>query len=158
MARTADTTYRISSFQEILLKSTALVLDGIGFLLTLTVIGEIATEIIGLTGDVLFLTWFWMLGTKFFEGRASSKVMTFIVNAVAEAVPFVNGVYPGFSIGVWRLVKITKEEDEEKARKNKAAQGAIDARRVQELRRAEAIQAARAARAANDDQELAEAA
>ena len=118
-SRQADVSYRISSFQEILLKSTALTLDGIGFLLMLTVVGEVATEVIGLTGDALFIVWFWILGTKFFEGRASSKIMTLMANAVLETIPFINGIYPGFSIAVWRLVRITKTEDEEKAAKQR---------------------------------------
>ncbi len=146
-SRQPDVEYRISSFQEILLKSSAVTLDGIGFLLMLTVIGGVATEIIGLSGDVLFLVWFWMLGIKFFEGRAGSKVMTFIANAVVEAIPFVNGIYPGFSIAVWRLVRITKDEDEKKAKKNQRAERSrvdLRRRRLDARARAHATQEARA--------------
>lgn len=142
--------YRISSFQEVLLKASALTLDGVGFLLMLTVIGEAATEIIGLTGDALFLLWFWMLGVKFLGGRANSKIMTFLVNAVIEVVPFVNGIYPGFSIAVWRMVRITKDEDEEKAKNVASTKLAKDAQQARLRAQAEAVQAKQQAQIAND--------
>ncbi len=141
----AKVAYRVSGIQELLLKLTAVVLDGVGFLLMLTVIGEVGTEVIGLTGDALFFIWFWMLGAKFLTGQAGRKIVTLAGNALVEAVPFANGVYPGFSIAVWRLVKIMKEEDEEEARN-----AARKARQEDEarIRRVQAILAERARRQA----------
>jgi hypothetical protein len=148
MARNAAATYRIDAGQEFLLKAAALVLDAIEFLLTLTVIGAVASEVIGITGTILFFIWFHFLGVKYFDGRGGNKLMTMMVNSVIEAIPFVNGFYPGFSIAAWRIVAITKKEDEERAEKKGrlAAMEEAEALRQQQ-RTAQAIQAQRRAEA-----------
>jgi hypothetical protein len=140
------------------LKSTAAALDIIGFILMLTVVGEIGTMIIGITGDILFLVWFWFLGVNYFGGNSQSKLLTFITNSVAESIPFVNGIYPGFSVQAWRLIAIMKKEDEEKARKNAAKDEKMDAAMRRRQMQALAIRSRRIAANANAAQEASQAA
>jgi hypothetical protein len=153
MAAPPGTQYRISGTQAFFLKISAIVLDGIGFLLMITVVGEVGTEVIGLTGDLLYGIWFWILGVKFFGGNARSKLLTIVANGVMEVVPFVNGVYPGFTVAVWRIVSIVKKEDEEKAERT-ARRSALEAEDRQV--RIQRVLAARAARAANQNTQQAE--
>lgn len=131
----ASVRYRVSTVQNALIKSTAVLFDVIGFILMLTVIGEMGTMVIGVMGDVLFLLWFWMLGANYMGGKSSSKLVTVLVNFVAENIPFINGFYPGFSVAAWRLISIMKKEDEEEAKKKNAEVAKSEAVRVQEQNR-----------------------
>jgi hypothetical protein len=157
-ASSSPVRYRVNGTQEFLLKATAAVLDIVGFLFMLLIVGEVGTEVIGMVGNILLFVWFFMLGVSFTSGNAQSKLVTMGVNALLEIVPFVNGLYPGFSVAVWRIVAIVKKEDEEKARAQAAAQESADQKRMQEVQRAQAIRAQRLAQAANDDEREREAA
>jgi hypothetical protein len=148
--------YRISGAQNILLKSTAVLLDGLGLFLTPTVIGAAPVEFIGVMGGIGFLVWFWMLGANYLGGKTQSKILTVLGNTVMEAIPFVNGFYPGFSVEAWRLISIMRQEDEEKARTKALKDEKIDARRAQQQARALEIRSAQ--QAANDHAEEAQAA
>ncbi len=145
----APVRYRVSMVQSILIKSTATTLDVLGFILMLTVIGEVGTEVIGLTGGILFFVWFWFLGVNYTGGKASSKMVTIIANSVAESIPFLNGIYPGFTIETWRLISIMKKEDEEEARKKAVKMEKINTQRTREYSRALQIRSQRMA--ANDN-------
>jgi hypothetical protein len=145
--------YRVGFAQEILLKSSAATLDLVGFLLMLTVVGEAGTEVIGLTGDALYFIWFWFLGVNYMGGNSQSKIATALVNSIAESIPFVNGLYPGFSVQVWQLVKIMKKEDEENARKTARKVESTTVREIDRLRRAQEIRAQQQLQAANDNAE-----
>lgn len=155
--------YRISAIQEIFILATAIILDGAGFILMLTVLGETGTEVIGIAGEILFLVWFWFLGADYLSGNAQSKLLTLLGNGVVEAVPFVNGVYPGFTVQAWRLISIMKKEDEEKAKRAARKRDVMQTRLLRQQQRvlqirARQIQAAQATQAANDEEALAEAA
>lgn len=143
--------YRVSFTQELLIKSAAATLDVIGFLLMLTVVGEIATVIIGITGGALFFIWFWFLGVNYFGQNATSKVGMTIINFILESAPFINAVYPGFSVQAWRLISIMKKEDEEKAKKRNQRAAAGEAE--QYFARKQRVEAAQAQQiqAANDN-------
>jgi len=145
------------------MKGLALVLDALGLALMLTVVGEVATEAIGFVGDAAFLLWFWMKGANFMGRNSGKKLQTLLINSVAESIPFLNGVYPGFSIETWRLTALMREEDEHDANRKIASDPRAEAIRAQTDRRAAQSEALAAAEerytAANDnDTELEQAA
>ncbi len=152
----APVRYRVSTVQNILLKSTAAVLDGVGFILMLFIVGEVGTEVIGLTGDILFFIWFWFLGVNYMGRNSSSKMITMIANSVAESIPFVNGLYPGFSVETWRLISLMKKEDEEDALKNAQKNAKIDEARLRQQNRSLEIRAQRMAANENEIRSAAE--
>ncbi|MDB5195145.1 MAG: hypothetical protein JWO84_329 [Parcubacteria group bacterium] len=152
---TAPVPYRVNNVQEFLLKGSACVLYVIQLILMLTLVGEVGTEVIGLVGDILYIVWFWLLGVNYFGGNSHSKLMTLVTNSVLETVPFVNGIYPGFCVEVWRLVAIMKKEDEEKHALRQKKIDKAEAAQAQQRARAVAIRAQRIA--ANDAEAAAEA-
>lgn len=139
--------YRVNVPQELLLKSSAVLLYLLGLLLTFTGIGAIATVIIDITADILYFIWFLFLGANFLSGRKEAKLFVLIGNGVVSLIPFLDGVYPSLPIEVWCMVHIMKKEDEERAAKG-AARAERDARA-----RAAAISAARTAQARAAEQQ-----
>lgn len=114
---TVDVHYRIGSIAAFFIIATAVFFDAIGFLLMLTGIGEIVTEIMGITGAIMFFIWFMFLGVNYLSGRSSQKLGVMGVSSLVEAIPFLNGISPTFTIGVLVLIRITRKEDREKAEK-----------------------------------------
>ena len=107
--------YRIGTFSGFLIVATAVFLDGIGFLLMLTGLGEIVTELIGICGSILFFVWFLFLGVSFMSGKATQKLGVIGVGTLIEVIPFINGISPTFTIETVSLIAISRKEDKEKA-------------------------------------------
>ena len=113
--------YRIGTVVGFFIVSTAFFFDAIGFLLMLTGIGEIMTEIIGITGSILFFFWFLFLRVSFMSGKATAKLGVMGAGSIVEIIPFVNGISPTFTIETVSLIYITRKEDKEKAEKDNEA-------------------------------------
>lgn len=131
-----------------LMKGLAVVLDGLGLVLMLTLVGEIGTEAIGLVGDSVFFIWFWMKGAQFTGKNSGKKMSTLLVNSIIESIPFINGVYPGFSVEAWRLTALMREEDEQDASRKIVPDQRAEAIRLQVEQRQ---MQTRAVSAANDN-------
>jgi hypothetical protein len=153
--------YRIGAISGFFTVATAVVMYGIGFLLALTGIGEIATEIIDICLSILFFFWFAFLGVGYFEGRAALKLSIMGACTLIEAIPFINALVPALVGETVSMILITRKEDREKAAadQEKRAKAAAAAQQTQNrnaqfiARRNQMMQ-----QAANDDETLREAA
>ena len=117
--------YRVSTTQAILLYTTGGLFYVIQLGLMLTIVGEVGTWVLGVIGDIVFGIWFFFLGANFLGGKQSAKAgKVFILNSLAELVPFLDGVYPAFIVEVWQILAIMKKEDEEKAAERAKKEGA----------------------------------
>ena len=106
---------RIGIISAFFIVSTAVVMYGIGFLLALTGIGEIATEILDIGLSILFFFWFALLGVSYFSGRSAAKLGVMGVCTLVEAIPFINALVPALIIETITIILITRKEDREKA-------------------------------------------
>lgn len=112
--------YRIGFVSGFFIIAAAVFFDAIGFLLMLTGIGEIMTEIIGFCASILFFIWFLFLRVSYFSGRATAKLGIMGAGSLIEMIPFVNGIAPMFTVETATLIHITRKEDREKAEKENA--------------------------------------
>ncbi|MBA3789482.1 hypothetical protein H0X32_03810 [Patescibacteria group bacterium] len=170
---------RIGNAMAGLLIGTSILFWGVQFLISLTVVGEIGSEFIGIVGDGIFFLWLFLLRVNYFGKNSGKKVGLVIGATIIELIPFINDI-PADVIEVIFLILITRKEDREIA-EEKAAAAAQTAEieqfqqiqymqymqqraQIQQQQEEEIIaandNAARAVQAANDDeeQELAEAA
>lgn len=97
-----------------LLVAVALILDGIQFLLTLTVIGSIASPILTVFAWTLFFIWFAMLGVNYFDKDGAVRLFTALASIVTEMIPVINAL-PAITLGVVALIyqhnrKVAKQE------------------------------------------------
>jgi hypothetical protein len=130
MARSGGSTtapqpdYRVGFGIGSLLVGGAVALDFIGFLLMLTGVGEIVTEIIGFIGSLGFWIIFFFLGANFFGKGTGTKVGIAVVGSIIEMIPFINGLSPTFTIETVSLIYVMRAEDKKKAEdKAKASAG-----------------------------------
>lgn len=112
-----EVNYRIGTLMAVFIVAVAAIFDAVGFLLMLTGIGAIATEIIGIVGSIFFFFLFLFLRVSFFSGKASAKLGIIGAGSVVEIIPFVNGISPTFTIETTALIHLTRKEDREKAKK-----------------------------------------
>lgn len=97
------TTKKISTINAVFLIGAALLFDGIQFVLTLTVIGTVAAWFVSAFAWILFLIWFALLGTNYFDKGAGTKILTVFASVIAELMPLVNAL-PGITLGVVALI------------------------------------------------------
>lgn len=147
--KTPNVHYRIGSIAGFFIVATAVFFDAVGFLLTLTGIGAIGTEIMGITGAIMFFIWFMFHHVNYLSGRSLQKLGVMGVGALVEAIPFLNGISPTFVIQTVLLIRITRKEDREEAQRKHAAQMAAYAQeqerqqfRFQQYMKVQAMQAA----------------
>lgn len=131
MARSGGSTtapqpdYRVGFGIGSLLVGGAVALDFIGFLLMLTGVGEIVTEIIGIIGSIGFWIIFFFLGANFFGKGTGTKVGIAVVGSIIEMIPFINGISPTFTIETVSLIYVMRAEDKKKA-EDKAKASAVE--------------------------------
>ncbi len=153
--------YRIGSISGFFIVATATVMYGIGFLLALTGIGEIATEILDIGLSILFFFWFALLGVNYFEGRATAKLGIMGACTLIETIPFINALVPALIIETVSIILITRTEDREKAEEEAKKRASTIALKNQNIERANQYIATvrqRQQQAANDNDLLEEAA
>jgi hypothetical protein len=120
--------YRIGSIAAFFVVSTAVVMYGLGFLLALTGIGEIATEILDIGLSILFFFWFALLGVNYFQGRSAAKLGVMGACTLIETIPFLNALIPALVVETITIILITRKEDREKAaadQEKRAKEGAV---------------------------------
>ncbi len=141
------TNYRISGFSFWAIIACTLVIDGIQFVLTLTVVGSAVALVLGLlSGFTLWLT-FTLHGVKYSGTRGLKKMAASFGTMVLEVIPFINAL-PLVTVGAFILILQTRAEDREKQKQEEES-------RVQQQRqqREEQEMQARAQQQAANDQE-----
>lgn len=115
--------YRLNFIKIAVLLTFAFVVDALQFILSLTGIGEIVSELIGLLADVFLPLAAWMMGVRYGGTQGGQKMLALLGGTVLELVPFLNDL-PGYTLEMAALVLLTRSEDIEKAiqkdRKEKA--------------------------------------
>lgn len=147
-------THRIGTVTAGLMIGLAVLVDGIQFLLTLTVIGSIVAMLISAFVWITFLIWFALCGVSYFDRGAAVRGGIVIVSAITELVPFINAV-PAVTLGVVALIIHSRIEDRKRnnAPQNNANNQALVRKAVQDLRKSNAIEASRVAREARKQQD-----
>ena len=148
MARASHVDYRVSTASRFFIIGFAVLLDLTGLLLFWT---GIVPEILGFLGSIIFLLWFLLLGINYLSGRSLQKIGVIGVCSVIEMIPFLNGFSPTFTIETVVLIRISRKEDEEKAKKaihETAKTHAIETQR--QRYQMNAVARRRAVQAAND--------
>lgn len=140
--------YRISTVTAGLILACTLVLDGIGFLLTLTLVGSIVAAFIGaVAAFVLWLT-FALHGVKYTGAAGMRRLAVMLVTAVGEIIPIV-GALPLTTVGAAIIIVQTRAEDKVESAKKAKEQEALARQRMAQMK---AMQQAQAA--ANDNQQF----
>ena len=140
--------YRIGSASSFFIVATGVFFDALGFLLMLTGLGEIMTEIIGITGSILFFFWFVLLRVGFMSGKATTKLGIMGAGTIIEAIPFINGISPTFTIETVSLILVSRKEDREKHEQEKLL--AVQAQQVERMKLGYMAQRARAQQQVRD--------
>lgn len=145
--------YRIGMVSGFFIVAAAAFFDGIGFLLMLTGVGEIMTEIIGFDASILFFVWFLFLRVSYFSGRAAAKLGIMGAGTLIETIPFINGFAPMFIIETASIIHISRKEDREKASKENAERVRAAAKLQQQREQREALYRQLQQQAANDNEQ-----
>lgn len=142
---------RISNLVAGLMLGTALIFDGLQVLLTLTVVGSVASPLITFAAVSMFALWFLIYGINYIGGRkAGIKLASTVGATVAELVPLINGL-PAITLGVLGVIYASRKEDKENA---EAAQKAAVKRQEEErVRQIRLMQARMRAQQAQQDNE-----
>lgn len=100
---------RVGNVTAGLLVGAALLVDGLQFLLTLTVVGSVVASVV--TPIVAFCFWlaFAMMRVKY-TGKGGRKLMIAFASVIAELVPFVNAL-PATTLGVIGIIVESRIED-----------------------------------------------
>lgn len=121
----------------------ALIVDGIQFLLTLSVLLLPLTFLLSFLAAAGFGVWFFLLGAYSGKG-AEKRVLTSLVSAIAEFLPVINAI-PAVTLGVVINIALSKVKDIEKkagvnpkARARSLGQNRIAAQQASRARRADA--------------------
>jgi len=141
------TKYRISGFSFWAIVGFAALLDGLQFLLTLTIVGSVVAFFIGLLGGIALWLIFTLHGVKYSGSGGLKKIGASFGTMALEMVPFIDAL-PLITIGAVIVVLQTRKEDVEKQKKKEAE----ELKRAQQLQRQQA-EWARAKQAANDNEE-----
>jgi hypothetical protein len=147
----------IGPMASIAIVGTALVFDGLQFLLTLTVVGTIFAWFLSAFAWILFLLWFALLGVSYFGRGAAIRFLTVFASAIAELMPVVNAL-PALTLGVVALIvqhniEVRKQQNLPTNDQNRAALARRAAARWESSRMRQAGQAARNAREAPAEDE-----
>ena len=132
--------------------TVALLMDGVQFLLTLSVLLVPLSWLVTFFSIILFWLWFVLSGVKYSGTNGGKRLLIMLGTAVAELVPFINAL-PAITAGVIGTIVQTRLED---ARRN--AGGKVTPRTAMAMaRRARMQQAARTRQdAARGDRENAQ--
>lgn len=145
---------RINNVIAGLMLATAATCDGLQILLTLTVFGSIASPLITFVALCVFALWFLIYGINYIGGRrAGLKFAAVAGTAVAELVPFINGL-PVTTIGVFAVIYASRKEDEENAEAARLA--ALQKHAEDEAQSIRLMQARLRAQLAQQDNEMLE--
>lgn len=130
----------------------ALIIDGLQFLLTLTVVGSVIAAAMTFLAGFGFWLWFSILGVKYVGKDGSKKLLIGITSLITELIPVVDAL-PATTLGVVLIIIQTRIED---ARTNAGKK--VTQRTALAAARAQKMQAARAQRAdtARADREAAQ--
>lgn len=141
---------RISLITAVFVIALALIIDLLQLFLTITVVGSVASLVLGgIVGFVLWLT-FMLHGVKYTGKGALQKIGASFGTMVFELVPFIDAL-PLTTIGAIIIVRQTKKEDKEKREL-----AAAEARKKQQAAAAQLLAMQAQLQAANDNQELVE--
>jgi len=132
------TNYRISGFSFWAIMGCTLLLDGLQFILTLTIVGSVVAFFLGLLGGIALWLTFTLHGVKYSGTRGLKKIASTFGTLVLEVIPFINAL-PLITIGAYILILQTRAEDREKQQREMAA---AQQQREQQLAQARAQQAA----------------
>ena len=105
--------YRVGTFGAVLLTATALILDGLQFILTfIPVIGQAISIFISMLAAAFFGVFFFVFfRVNYFEGnKALAKIGTIITTTVVEFVPLVQAL-PAITLGVLSIIIFSRMED-----------------------------------------------
>ena len=142
-------THRISTVSAGLMIGVAVLIDGIQFLLTLTVIGSLVSMLLSVFVWVAFLLWFALQGVSYFDKGAATRGFILIFSVIVELVPMINAL-PATTLGVVALVIHTRMEDRKRMNlppDNTGSQGILR-RAAAVARNSQLIESARIAREA----------
>lgn len=104
---------RVSAITLFFMIMISIVLDGVQFLLTLTVVGALFAWLVTALAMCIFGVWFLLLGINYFSGRkAGLKMASMFSSVVIELVPILSAL-PGITIGVLGVVAASRLEDRE---------------------------------------------
>lgn len=120
--------YKISNVQIGLLVGTAVLIDGIQALLTLTVIGSVFAVFLSVFAALSFFLWFALLGINYFGKGAAIKMLASLGTLVAELIPIISGL-PAITAGVVTLIVQSRIEDMQKGG------GAVDPKKLSSVAR-----------------------
>lgn len=97
----------------------------VGFLLMLTGIGEIATWILDIIGEIIYVLWYALLGVSYFSGKSTQKLGIVGVSSLVNMIPFLDGVVPTFILQTAAMIHVTRKEDRERATKTSGESGGL---------------------------------
>lgn len=130
--------------------ATALVIDGIQFLLTLTVVGSVIAAVMTFLAGFGFWLWFSILGVKYLGKEGNKKLLISLTAFITELIPIVDAL-PATTAGVILIIIQTRIEDARTNAGKKATHRTMLATaRAQKMRAARA-QRADAARASREE-------
>lgn len=136
---------RISLVTAAFIVALTLTIDGLQILLTITVVGSIASLVLGLImGFVLWLI-FILHGVKYSGVGALKKVGASFGSMIVEMIPFIDAL-PITTVGAVIVILQTRKEDKEA--REKALEEAQKAKQAQAARMQEQVRL----QAANDNQ------
>lgn len=132
----------------------ALIVDGLQFLLTVSVVFLPISVVLSFFSMTVFFLWFALCGVKYNGGKGGARLMIMLATTVAELAPVISAI-PATTLGVIGVISLTYAEDilrhkkggggSQKARQRLAAEARamrraqaiarINARRAQEQQR-----------------------
>ncbi len=128
----------------------ALIIDGLQFLLTLTVVGSIIAAAMTFLAGFGFWLWFSILGVKYMGKEGNKKLLISLTAFITELIPIVDAL-PATTLGVVLIIIQTRIEDARaNAGKKVTQRTALAAVRSQKMQAARA-QRADAARASREE-------
>lgn len=147
-------TYRIGTITAGLMIGVAVLVDGLQFLLTLTVIGSLVAMLVSAFAWITFVLWFALLGVSYFDRGAATRGLILLSSIIVELIPLVNAL-PATTLGVVALVIHTRIEDKKRMNLPQNASGNQGAlrRAAEAAKKSNLIQAARVARQARAEEE-----
>lgn len=147
-------TYRISTVVAGLMIGVALLIDGLQFLLTLTVIGSVVAMVLSAFAWITFVLWFALQGVSYFDRGAAVRGLILISSIIVELIPLINAL-PATTLGVAALILHSRIEDRKRGNlpQSSASNKGVLRRAAAAARRSNLIEAARIARQARAQQQ-----
>ena len=147
-----ETKSKIDNLTAIFLIGCAVLVDGIQFLLTLTVLASLLSSLLTIVASIGFFLVFFLLGVKYTGKSGGVKLFSMLTASVVELVPFL-GAIPAWTAGVVAVII------QERIKEAKEQGTAVDPRKLAAIARLARMKAARsnlmqAGRTARRAQEL----